>query len=95
MTTWKTGRALAFARAAAAKGSAAYKAKSYAEAAHLLPVIEEIQASGVTGYAAIAEALSARGIPGPYGGSWPAANVKAIILRGRMAPERLRDVRVV
>ncbi len=50
-------------------------------AANVLPIIREIQASGVTGLAAIADALNARGVATARGGRWHAATVRAAITR--------------
>ena len=63
--------------AAAAKVAAqAKQAKAAAKAAHVLPYIQQAQKAGATSLRAIAEALTARGIPSPSGkGAWHAATV--------------------
>jgi DNA invertase Pin-like site-specific DNA recombinase len=49
--------------------------------ANVLPVIREIQASGVKSIRAIARALAARGVPTARGGSWTAVQVSDILER--------------
>ena len=49
--------------------------------ANVLPVIREIQASGVKSLRAIARALAARGVPTARGGSWTAVQVSDILER--------------
>jgi hypothetical protein len=51
-------------------------------AANVLPVIREIQASGVKSLLSVARALTARGIPTARGGTWTPAQVGAILRRG-------------
>src|SRR5579864_9201930 len=55
---------------AQAKGVAANKQTADAFAANVLPVIRQIEASGVTGHRGIAAALNARGIRTARGGDW-------------------------
>ncbi|MDQ0473127.1 recombinase family protein [Labrys wisconsinensis] len=66
---------------AAVLGRAAVKANADAFAASLVPVIETIQASGITSYDAIAAALNARGIHTRRQGKWHAATVRNLLLR--------------
>ncbi len=47
-------------------------------AANVIPIIWEIEASGVTSHLGIAKALNARGIPTARGGEWYAATVRNI-----------------
>ena len=63
-------------------GVAAIKAEADRAAANVLPVIREIQASGVVALNKIAEALNARGIPTPRGGRWYAMSVRNVLARG-------------
>ena len=49
--------------------------------ANVLPIIAEIQKSGVKTLWAIAEALNARGIPTPRGRKWEAMSVKNALAR--------------
>jgi DNA invertase Pin-like site-specific DNA recombinase len=51
-------------------------------AANTLPIVREIQASGVTTLRAIAAALIARGIPTARGGQWNAMQVLNLLKRG-------------
>jgi DNA invertase Pin-like site-specific DNA recombinase len=48
-------------------------------AADILPVIESVQADGVTTLAGIAETLNGRGIPAPRGGSWSPVQVSRVL----------------
>lgn len=50
-------------------------------AANVLPIIRQIEASGVSGYKAIAEALNARGVRTARGGDWYASTVRNLMLR--------------
>ena len=54
-------------------------------AANVLPIMRQIQASGATSYAAIAEAMNARGIRTARGGDWHASTVRGILLRHQAA----------
>ncbi|WP_096701434.1 recombinase family protein [Magnetospirillum sp. 15-1] len=54
-------------------------------AANVRPVISSIQASGITSYAAIADALNNRGIQTPRGGQWHASSVRNVVLRSAQA----------
>ena len=68
-------------RAAAAKGVAVNMAKAEQFAANVLPVIREIQASGVDTLSGIALALNARGIKTSRGRRWYAATVRNVLAR--------------
>lgn len=50
-------------------------------AANVLPIIRQIEASGVSGYKAIAEALNVRGVRTARGGDWYASTVRNLMLR--------------
>lgn len=50
-------------------------------AANVRPVIADIQRTGIVGYAAIAQALNARGIATARGGLWHAESVRRVLLR--------------
>jgi Recombinase len=69
---------------AAARKRAVEDNKSAASryAANVLPVVREIQASGVKSLRSVARALTARGIPTARGGTWTPAQVSAILRRG-------------
>lgn len=71
---------------AQAKGSMATKRAAEAFAANVLPIIEQIQKSGIASYNGIAAALNARGIQTARGGLWAAATVRNVLLRAP-APE--------
>ncbi len=66
---------------AAAKGADANRAAADAFAANVLPVVRQIEASGVKGYRALAEALNARGIRTARGGEWHATTVRNLMVR--------------
>jgi DNA invertase Pin-like site-specific DNA recombinase len=66
---------------AQAKGADANRASADAFAANVLPVVQQIQASGATTLRAIAEALNARGIRTARGGAWHAATVSNLLAR--------------
>ena len=69
----------------AARKSAIKGNKGAAEryAANVLPVIREIQASGVKSLRGVARALSARGIATARGGEWSPVQVSDILRRAR------------
>ena len=50
---------------------------------NVLPIIREIQASGVKSLRGVARALTARGVATARGGLWIAVQVGAIIEQGR------------
>jgi DNA invertase Pin-like site-specific DNA recombinase len=66
---------------AAAKGAAANRTAADAFAANVLPVVRQIEASGIKGYRALAEALNARGIRTARGGEWHATTVRNLVTR--------------
>jgi DNA invertase Pin-like site-specific DNA recombinase len=66
---------------AAAKGADANRAAADAFAANVLPVIRQIEASGIKGVRAIAVALNARGIRTARGGEWHATTVHNLLKR--------------
>src|SRR5271170_3212478 len=67
---------------ASAKGADANRAAADAFAANVLPIIRQIEASGVRGFRAIAEALNARGVRTARGGTWHATTVRNLAMRG-------------
>jgi DNA invertase Pin-like site-specific DNA recombinase len=67
---------------AQAKGATANRAAADAFAANVLPVVRQIQASGIVSTRAIAEALNARGIRTARGGQWYGATVQNLLARG-------------
>jgi DNA invertase Pin-like site-specific DNA recombinase len=58
-----------------------HSAKADALAANVLPIVREVQASGLTTLAAIAGALNARGVRTARGGPWYPATVRNLLLR--------------
>lgn len=52
------------------RGGAARKAKAISQAAKILPIIDEIQASGITSASGIAAVLNRRGVPTVQGSAW-------------------------
>jgi DNA invertase Pin-like site-specific DNA recombinase len=52
-------------------------------AENVLPGIRQIQASGAESLRAIAETLTARGVPTARGGAWSAMQVRNLLLRAR------------
>jgi DNA invertase Pin-like site-specific DNA recombinase len=77
------GRKLGNPRLAAAREIANrnHSAKADALAANVLPIVREVQATGLTTLAAIAGALNARGVRTARGGPWHAATVRNLLLR--------------
>jgi len=67
--------------AARGKAIAAIKAVADREAGNVLPIISDIQKSGVTTLRAIAEALNARGVRTPRKGRWHAMSVRNVLAR--------------
>jgi DNA invertase Pin-like site-specific DNA recombinase len=63
--------------------AAATREASARYTANVLPVIREIQASGVTSLRGIAAALTARGVATARGGQWNAMQVSNLLKRGR------------
>src|SRR4051812_35534523 len=72
---------------ARAKGGASIRLAADQFAANVLPVIRQIQATGVTTLADLAEALNARGIATPRGGRWHAMSVRNVLMRGAARSE--------
>jgi DNA invertase Pin-like site-specific DNA recombinase len=70
---------------AAARGTAAGKAAADQFAANVLPVIREIQASGVTSHNAIAAKLNERRVKTARGGRWSHVQVGMILARTHIA----------
>jgi DNA invertase Pin-like site-specific DNA recombinase len=66
---------------AAVKGRAAQVGNADRFAANVLPTIDSIRASGVSGHAAIAEALNNRGVRTARGGAWHATTVQRLLTR--------------
>ena len=64
-----------------ALGAAANKANAERFAANILPIIREIQASGVTTLRGVARALNARGVPSARGAPWSETAVSNILKR--------------
>src|SRR3954464_9834346 len=72
---------------AQAKGAASLRAAADQFAANVLPVIRQIQATGVTTLADLAEALNARGVATARGRRWHAMSVRNVLLRGAARSE--------
>lgn len=66
---------------ASAKGATANRAGADTFAANALPVVRQIEASGVRGSRAIAVALNARGVRTARGGEWHATTVRNLLKR--------------
>jgi DNA invertase Pin-like site-specific DNA recombinase len=64
---------------ATGRNRASIKAAQYAS--NVLPIIRDIQMSGVSSYYGIAEALNARGVRTARGGRWHATTVRNLLLR--------------
>ena len=62
-------------------GVAANKGKADRFAANVVPIIREIQTSGIKSHLGIAKALNARGIPTARGGQWYDSTVKNALAR--------------
>ena len=67
---------------ASAKGADANRAAADTFAANVLPIVRQIEASGVKGSRAIAAALNARGVRTARGGGWHATTVRNLMARG-------------
>src|SRR3954463_1283660 len=67
--------------AAQAKGVAGIRAAADAFASNALPIIQQIEASGVSSYHGIADALNTRGVRTARGGDWHATTVRNMLLR--------------
>lgn len=68
--------------AAQVKGAQSNREAADAFAANVLPIVRQIEASGVRGARAIAEALNARGIRTARGGRWHDSTVRNLLARG-------------
>ena len=77
------GQALGNPRLAEARAAvnAARQEAADAFAARVLPIIKEIQASGVSSLRGVAGALTARGVPTAQGGTWVARSVADVLAR--------------
>jgi hypothetical protein len=71
---------------ARSKAIATNRAAADAFAANVLPIIEQIQASGVTTGRAIARALNDRGVKTARGGAWHESTVRLILRRRNEVP---------
>ncbi len=67
--------------AAAALGREVLVSEADRFAANVLPVIQSIEAAGVTSLRSIAAALNARGVPTARGGRWQVSNVRNVLRR--------------
>lgn len=67
---------------ASLKGGMASQAAADAFAANVLPIVRQMQLSGVTTLADLAAGLNARGIPTARGGSWHPMTVRNLLHRG-------------
>ena len=67
---------------ASVKGADANRAAADTFAANVLPIVRQIEASGVKGSRAIAAALNARGVRTARGGGWHATTVRNLMARG-------------
>ena len=65
--------------AASALSVASRKALSAERKAEVLPIVQELQAAGVTTLRAIADALNGQGLTTPRGGSWAPAQVWRVL----------------
>jgi DNA invertase Pin-like site-specific DNA recombinase len=66
---------------ASAKGAAAKRKAADDFARNVLPIVRQLQSSGVTGLVGIATALNERGVRTPRGGTWYASSVRNLLLR--------------
>jgi DNA invertase Pin-like site-specific DNA recombinase len=66
---------------AAAKGAKVNSQGADAFAANVLPIVRQIQGSGVKSLAALAKALNARGVRTARGGAWFASTVRNLLAR--------------
>jgi DNA invertase Pin-like site-specific DNA recombinase len=67
---------------ARSKGNEANRAAAHSFAHNVLPIVQQIQASGVTSLRGIARALNARGVATARGGAWEARTVSNLLRRG-------------
>ena len=63
------------------EGADANRAGADAFAANVVPIVRQIEASGVKGSRAIAAALNARGVRTARGGDWHATTVRNLFAR--------------
>jgi DNA invertase Pin-like site-specific DNA recombinase len=63
------------------RAHAANRAAADQFASNVLPIVRTIQASGVTSFAGLAEALNARGVRTARGGDWHASTVRNLLRR--------------
>lgn len=56
-------------------------AKAIGRTSDILPIIREIQATGITSASGIATALNERGIPPAKGGKWQAVQVQRVLTK--------------
>ena len=66
---------------ASAKGAEAKRKAADDFARNVLPVVRQLQSSGVAGLVGIAAALNERGVRTPRGGMWHASSVRNLLLR--------------
>ena len=81
--TGSLGNSPRLARDAGARGRDSLKANADRFAASVLPIVASLQASGIIGLSALAEALNARGIGAPRGGKWRGSAVRRLLARAR------------
>lgn len=62
-------------------GAAANQNAARAFASNVIPIVRQIEASGVSGYHGIASALNARGVKSSRGGEWHATTVRNLMIR--------------
>ncbi|MGE7417006.1 recombinase family protein [Methylobacterium tarhaniae] len=55
--------------------------RSLKHASDLVPIIDEVRASGTTTLRGIATALNERGIPAARGGRWSAVQVRRVLIK--------------
>jgi hypothetical protein len=82
MASWKGA---AWVKAASDKANAVNRQRAAQFAADVLPIIRDIEGSGVVGYSAIARELNARGIHSARGGVWHATVVRNIMTGSQVA----------
>ena len=74
-------------REAAALGRSVQTEEAERFAANVLPVVRSIQATGITGMAAIAVALNDRGVRTARGGRWHVSTVRNLLARSKQTAE--------
>jgi len=70
---------------AAALGRTVQSEEAARFAANVMPIVAAIRASGVTTLAGVADALNARGIRSPRGGTWRISSVQNLVERAANA----------